>query len=114
MAQPQVPTFGSREEREHGPSHCLGKRGTASGAVLALPSCAEKTRGSRYTHSLRLCLLVRGQPGWRTYTHAGTPAAWGAEESGSLGTCAPYTHAHAPCRGAAPHGVFLPNPPGQQ
>lgn len=47
----QVLVFGSWEEREHGPSHSLGKRCRPSGVVLASPPCAEKAHVSACTHA---------------------------------------------------------------
>lgn len=53
--------FGSREEREHGPSHSLGKRCTPRWTALALPSFAEKAQVSTHTHThTGLCLLRLG------------------------------------------------------
>ena len=69
----QVLVFGSWEEREHGPSHSLGKRCMPGWVVLALPPFAEKGHVSTHMHTHSLCLLplVRGHP--RRHTHTQIP-----------------------------------------
>lgn len=62
--------FGSREKREHGPSHSLGKRCTPSWTALALPSFAEKAQVSTHTHTQGcVCSLWKGHPGCRTRSY---------------------------------------------
>lgn len=55
----QVLGFGSWEEREHGPSHSLGKRCMPSWVVLALPPFAEDCVRT-HTYSLVFAPLGKG------------------------------------------------------
>lgn len=64
VARSQELVFGSWEDREHGPSHSLGKRCKPSWAALDLPSFAEKAQAGRHTCTERLYLLFpEGAPG---------------------------------------------------
>lgn len=110
----QVLVFGSWEEREHGPSHSLGKRCLPSWVALALPTEVD-THVDRQTDrhtSLCLLLLVRRHP--RCCTHTQLHPLFGVSTPDENG---PRAQAHpihtntpvCPLRPTAPHcaSVFL-------
>lgn len=74
----QVLVFGSWEEREHGPSHSLGKRCLPSWVALALPTEVDThvdRQTDRQTHKPVFAPFGKEAPKM-LHTYTAAPAVW--------------------------------------